>query len=894
MHKFLLLLLLFNSIVYSQSISFTGTVSDTLNAPLESANVIARPLKEGVPMRFAIADHKGRYRLELDSSVAYEITVSYLGYKDETFRYSPGSGATSHDFLLKPSDENLKEVVINYDYQPVVVKKDTLIYDVKSFASGNERKMKEVLEKLPGVEVDKNGTVTVQGKKVTQMLVEGRSFFGGGSRLAVENIPADALDKIEVIDHFNQVGFLKQVSDSDELAMNVKLKEEKKKFLFGDVEAALGNDRYYAAHAALFYYSPKTTFNFIGDNNNVGQRTLTFDDMMRFSGGTSSFLNQRKPLSNLYAFTEGDQEVIENKSQFSALSFSHRVSDQFEITGFGIFSKLFTASFTESVTEYLQNDSGTVELRDYQSRNSALMALGNIKLDYDRQKNEKWYYNGQYQFSDNDFSSRLTSAINGTATLFETLRDAENQSVKQYLEWHKSYSPAHTTTLVINQDYTKFAPENSWNTDRDFLPGLIPLQEDITYNVNQLKNITTNNVDMLFRHYWVINNLNHLYTVAGHNHSHATLTTREWQQLSSGSVNAFSAADGFGNDLRYTLGDTYLGTEYKFMTGRLITRPGLYLHRYRLATRQPDGNNAFSRVLLEPQLNSDYEFNKSESLKLSYRFSNDFADPEQMASRYTLQSYNSVFRGNAILRNERFHKVNLFYTKFSAYRGLSAHGGVSFSRKVRTIRNDVEVVETTQGGAILLNNFTTPVLTDNPETNWSTYGSLEKKFWYLSVKVYSRLSWFEYTQRLNGVGSINSRNSRQVGISLRTANKKWPYISVGYDKTWSSFKGITRSNYENEVFESSFAYEFIPQFTFKADYTYFNNTDPQGQHNVFQTGNISMAYQKKNSPWGFDIRVNNFLNNKEKTTSSFSDFTISRQTVHLLPRIILCGVRYTL
>ena len=95
------------------------------------------------------------------------------------------------------------------------------------------------------------------------MLVEGKSFFGGGSKLAVENIPADALDKIEVIDHFNQVGFMKKVSDSDELAMNVKLKKDKKKFIFGDIEAGaeIANDNgYYLAHAGLFYYSPKTNF----------------------------------------------------------------------------------------------------------------------------------------------------------------------------------------------------------------------------------------------------------------------------------------------------------------------------------------------------------------------------------------------------------------------------------------------------------------------------------------------------------------------------------------------------------------------------------------------------------------------------------------------------------
>ncbi|EKT3967026.1 hypothetical protein JE952_000964 [Flavobacterium psychrophilum] len=142
--------------------------------------------------------------------------------------------------------------------------------------------MKEILEKLPGVEVDKNGGVTVQGKKVTKMMVEGKSFFGGGSKLAVENIPADALDKIEVIDHFNQVGFMKQVSDSDDLAINVKLKEDKKKFVFGDIEAGVelaGNNGFYLGHAGIFFYSPKTNISYIGDSNNIGKSTFAFDDL---------------------------------------------------------------------------------------------------------------------------------------------------------------------------------------------------------------------------------------------------------------------------------------------------------------------------------------------------------------------------------------------------------------------------------------------------------------------------------------------------------------------------------------------------------------------------------------------------------------------------------------
>ena len=338
-----LIFLLFTLVSFSQTKTLNGTIQDTLNSPLESANVIAKPLQEKANIKFAIADNKGRYKLELEKTVSYEITVSYIGYTDAVFRLPANSEVKEHHFKLKSKGEQLQEIVIKHEYKPIEVKKDTLTYNVKSFASGHERKMKEVLEKLPGVEVDKNGGVTVQGKKVTKMLVEGKSFFGGGSKLAVENIPADALDKIEVIDNFNEVGFLKKVSDSEDLAMNVKLKEDKKKFVFGDVEAGaeVANDNgFYVLHAALFYYSPKTNLSFIGDRNTIGKRAFTFQDLMRFQGGASSFLTGRKSLTNLYTFAADNTDVTENKSQFTALNFSHELSKKVELSGFGIFSKV--------------------------------------------------------------------------------------------------------------------------------------------------------------------------------------------------------------------------------------------------------------------------------------------------------------------------------------------------------------------------------------------------------------------------------------------------------------------------------------------------------------------------------------------------------------------------
>ena len=313
MSRFLLFIFLaFISSAHSQTL--TGVVSDTLNTPLENANVIAKPLQEKATLKFAIADNKGRYKLELDKEVRYEIAVSYIGFIAEVFIYDPIENIKTYDFKLKPTGIDLKEVIINHKYEPIVIKKDTLIYDVAAFTNGNERKLRDQLEKLPGVEVDKDGGVTVQGKRVTKFLVENKSFFGGGTKLGVENIPADAVEKVEIIDNFNEVDFLKHVSDSEDLAMNIKLKEDKKKFVFGDVEAGGGNDDYHLLHAALFYYSPKTNVSFIGDLNTIGKQTFTFQDMMRFEGGVSSFISGRKSLTNLYSFATENKDVIENKS----------------------------------------------------------------------------------------------------------------------------------------------------------------------------------------------------------------------------------------------------------------------------------------------------------------------------------------------------------------------------------------------------------------------------------------------------------------------------------------------------------------------------------------------------------------------------------------------------
>ena len=883
----LLVLLFAYFFSYSQTKTISGIVSDTINTPLENANIIAKPSQTNQQLKFSITDNKGRFRLELDSSAKYEIVVSYIGFVDQVLVIEPNSTITSHDFKLKSTGEKLKEIVIKQEFKAIIIKKDTMTFNVKSFANGNERKMKEILEKLPGVEVEKNGNVTVQGKKVTKMLVEGKSFFGGGTKLAVENIPADALDKIEVIDHFNDVGFMKKVSDSDDLVMNVKLKDDKKKFIFGDVQAGIevANDNgFYLAHAGIFYYSPKTNISYIGDSNNIGKSTFTFEDLMQFEGGASRFLSGRKSLTNLYTLTDDNTDVVLSTSQFSAINFSHDVSPKLSLSGYAIFSKIITRSHTESRNEYLQNALLTFENQSEVNQNNGLLGIGNIKLDYSPTDKEKWYYNSQYQSSNNDINNTINSVTDTNSSLFETINKADNFSFKNYIEWHKEYNQNHSSTFVINQAYEVNSPTNHLLSNAPFLENLIPFEEDNLYIINQVKRINNNSVDALFKHYWILNKFNHLYINLGNNYETSYLTSNENQLLTDGTINNLENA-GFSNNIKYNLNDSYVGLEYKFKIGGWTNKPGLYIHRYHLVTRQ-DLTNTLNKTLLQPQWTSDYEFNQSENIKFEYLLSNKFPDVNQYAKGYTLKSYNSIFKGNALLENEQYHLAYLRYSKVNMYRGIVINAMINFNKKIKTIRNEVLL-----NG---INQLYSPILTDNPETNWRIKGAVSKKIYKFNLKLNTNLTWFNYTQKLNTVTSVNSRNTQEIGILLKTANKKWPDLSIGYTKGFSSFEGITTSKYQNDMINSDLEIAFFKSWIFKFDYEYLKNTNNDDQKNYSDIANTSLRYQKKNSPITFEVSVNNLFNVKNKNSYTFSDYIISQQATYILPRVILFSINYKL
>ena len=336
--------LVWSSIAFSQGITISGKVTDSLQNPLDVANVVAVNKSTQTLDGFGITNPQGEFKINVKRNTEYTIKISYLGFKTKEIQIETKEKDVFFDVLLTPQPENLDEVELVYEI-PITIQGDTIVYNTDSFVSGTEKKLADVLKKLPGIEVNDDGEIEVEGKAVTKVMVEGDDFFDGDSKLASKNIPANALDKVEVLRNYNEVSQLSGLTNNqDNVALNIKLKEGKKKFWFGEITGGLGPDERYVAHPKLFYYSPEFSLNVLTDLNNVGEVPFSLRDYWNFTGGTRGNVRPNTGTSfntntsGLGLSTTQNNRANSIDSRFGAVNFSYKPSNSWRVSGYGIFS----------------------------------------------------------------------------------------------------------------------------------------------------------------------------------------------------------------------------------------------------------------------------------------------------------------------------------------------------------------------------------------------------------------------------------------------------------------------------------------------------------------------------------------------------------------------------
>ena len=502
------------NITFSQ-IKFDGVVKDSIGDVLELANVIALNEETSTLESYSITDEKGYFSLELKQNGTYKFQVSYIGLETLEENITVQESDITRNFVLKTGNA-LDEVELTYE-MPVTIQGDTIVYNADSFQNGSERKLEDVLEKLPGVEINEDGQIEVEGKVVSKLMVNGKDFFDGDTKIATKNIPSSAVDKIQVLRNYSEVGQLRSVTNnSDNVALNIKLKEGKENFWFGNITGGAGyssDDKgLYLVQPKLFYYSPKFTFNFIGDINNVGEVVLTPRDLRNFGGGFRAPSRESGTDLSLgsndlsFLTNQNDAFAVENK--LGASNFSWAPGKNLDISGFAIFNSSLIDSKQRSITQYTDSDLGIPnEITDQTSQQKSNQGLLKLSASYQPNGNNQLDYDVLSRVTkDSQVQNLLSSVVGNTYQLDETTPFSINQNINYYYtldedkifafeaqHLYRDEDPFYNSILEDKENYKPTA---------DAL-GLDPDQQD--YNIAQDRRIKANQLDAKLDYYHIIN-----------------------------------------------------------------------------------------------------------------------------------------------------------------------------------------------------------------------------------------------------------------------------------------------------------------------------------------------------------------------------------------------------
>ncbi len=209
----------------------------------------------------------------------YKLQVSFMGFKDQTFALKlprKSGNFRVDDVLMREAATLMREAVVDGQLAEMKVEEDTVVYNADAFKLQDGALMEELIEKLPGVLKDDNGKYTWNGKDITEILVDGKEFFGGNMDFTLKNLPAEIVDKVKAYDRQSDRARLTGIDDGEErLVLDFSIKKNRKKGWFGDAEAGYGTEDRYMGRTTLNRFVDKQKFTIVGNANNTRGNGLT-------------------------------------------------------------------------------------------------------------------------------------------------------------------------------------------------------------------------------------------------------------------------------------------------------------------------------------------------------------------------------------------------------------------------------------------------------------------------------------------------------------------------------------------------------------------------------------------------------------------------------------------
>ncbi|HWR33610.1 MAG TPA: outer membrane beta-barrel family protein [Chitinophagaceae bacterium] len=290
---FVLLTICFtNSISAQKNGTVRGIAFDTISKqPVAGATITILEKKDSSLVTFTMTGNDGKFELKGLANGEYRLLITHVNYYNSNSFFTVSENnknAELGNIVMNDITKELPEVIVKNEAPPVTLINDTIQYNAGSFKVQPNANVEQLLKKLPGVKVEKDGTIKAQGEKVQKVLVDGKEFFSNDPKIATRNLPADAVDKVQVYDKQSDQARLTGFDDGNyEKTINLKLKKDKKKGLFGKVNAGAGSNERYEGKFNVNSFKGARQMSAIGMANNTNAEGFSFMDILNFSGALS-------------------------------------------------------------------------------------------------------------------------------------------------------------------------------------------------------------------------------------------------------------------------------------------------------------------------------------------------------------------------------------------------------------------------------------------------------------------------------------------------------------------------------------------------------------------------------------------------------------------------------
>ncbi|THU41706.1 hypothetical protein FAM09_06300 [Niastella caeni] len=633
-----------------------GIVIDSLSRrSLESTSIAVYLAKDSALVNYALSGDKGEFTVtDIPLNTHCNLIVTHRGYEvfSKLITLAPDSKELRLDtILLVKSFNELKAVTVTALRPPVSVKPDTLEFNVSSFKTMPNAMVEDLLKQLPGVEVDRDGNIMINGKKVTKIMVEGREFFGGDPKIAIKNLPKDIIDKLQVVDNKSrEARFNKTSNGNEDLAINLSLRKEVQRGWFGRVSAGYGSNDRYEGSAMVNFFNGSKQFSVIGNANNTNRGSISGEDFN---------------ISNSRSTLDGGGGGL-TRAASGGLNFSENIGRQLKLNGSYFYNKSHTDNLSKSQRRNILNDSSFFYNSDNNSVNDYINHRFSLNASYTIDTLTEIHINSYVNGNNNDAVNTKQAAslglddqiINTGENTYSTKGDGKNFSTEFFFS-RRFLKPGRGVTLGFNYNYNDQRSVSDNIGQNDFYKNGLPDSTDLVNQRSDGKSTgkilsftatysepVNKYINAIFRY-----NYNRNYNYSDKITNRFNAATGKYDLEDSAFTNAFrNTNEAHTPDISFSFNKNQyrasIGSGIQFLTqDNLSVTNGELLHQY--------------FVNFTPSANLGYNFSKTGSATLYYNGRSQQPSIQQLQPVPDNSNPLYVQLGNPDLQPSFFHNINV-------------------------------------------------------------------------------------------------------------------------------------------------------------------------------------------------------------------------------------------